>query len=269
MAARALGGVVLNKIRVMAPGKSCVRRGRSFLWSGWITVAICTVLYGCVAVPFPYSKSESLNREFLEDFPPELRVSNVSVLAFEQRARLIDNEGCNQSWELGCGHESGEQIIEAPIFALGKDIERIVNDTRLNRIQGAGLFVGLIGMGAGAGEVSRSGSRLKVLAIITQHGSVFCTRLPIENNILGRLFKIYKVNSESRDGLVVALQTTATHVTLPLVPGSCELSGAFAWSDVERKRVIDFLKTIPVGLAAPSNAQPTVAPSEPLLRGAQ
>ena len=95
-----------------------------------------------MVVLIPYLlPSKALTENFWRIFRPELRVSNVSVLAFEQRARLIDNEGCNQSWELGCGHESGEQIIETPIFALGKDIERIVNDTRLNRIQGAGLWL--------------------------------------------------------------------------------------------------------------------------------
>ena len=124
----------------------------------WIgAAALSAVLTSCAVIPYPYWKSESLEKEFVEDFPPNLRASNMAILALEQRARLIDREGCEADWQLGCGHESTEQMIEAPIFARGKDVERIVSDTRVDRIQGVGFFVEL-GLAVGPIEGNRSGN---------------------------------------------------------------------------------------------------------------
>jgi hypothetical protein len=228
----------------------------------WISAAaFCAVLTSCAVVPYPYWASESLEHEFVEDFPPDLRASDVKILALEQRARLIDREGCEADWQLGCGHESTEQMIEAPIFARGKDVERIVSDTRVDRIQGVGFIVGTFGLGSTAVEGTRSGTRLKALAIITQDGSVFCTKAPIERHSLGRIFRSYKLSAASKEAALAALETAGGNVTLPLVPGSCQLSGAFSWSDSERKQVIEFLQAIPVE-TAPAAAQPT--PQSPL-----
>jgi hypothetical protein len=235
----------------------------------WITAAaLSAVLTSCAVVPYPYWKSESLEHEFVEDFPPDLRGSDVKILALEQRARLIDREGCKTGWQLGCGHESNEQMIEAPIFARGKDVERIVSDTRVDRIQGVGFIVGTLGLGSTAVEGTRSGTRLKALAIISQDGSVFCTKA-IERHSLGRIFRSYKLSAASKEAALAALQAAGVNVTLPLVPGSCQLSGAFSWSDAERKQVIEFLQAIPAE-PVPASAQPTtLPPSEPSQEGSK
>ena len=235
----------------------------------WISAAVfCAVLTSCAVIPFPYWKSESLEHEFVEDFPPDLRAGDVMILALEQRARLIDREGCKSGWELGCGHESTEQTIEAPIFARGKDVERIVSDIRVDRIQGVGFIVGTFGLGSTAVEANRSGSRLTALAIIIQDGSVFCTKAPIERHSLGRMFRSYKLSAASKEAALAALETAGGNVTLLLVPGSCQLSGAFSWSDAERKQAIEFLQAIPAEQTPPS-AQPTQPPLEPSRTGAK
>jgi hypothetical protein len=169
---------------------------------------------------------------------------------------------------LGCGHESAEQMIEAPIFARGRDVERIVSDTRVDRIQGVGLIVGMLGVGSTGVEASRSGTRLKALAIITQDGSVFCTKAPIERHSLGRIFRSYRLSAASKEAALAALETAGGNVSLPLVQGSCQLSGAFSWSDSERKQVIEFLQAIPAEPTPPS-AQPTQLPPEPSQTGAK
>jgi hypothetical protein len=256
MAARAHGRQALSRRRNMVFKKNSIA-----------AAAFSAVLTSCAVVPYPYWKSESLEKEFIEDFPPDLRASDVKILALEQRARLIDREGCKSGWELGCGHESTEQMIEAPIFARGKDVERIVSDTRVDRIQGVGFFVEL-GLAVGPIEGTRSGTRLKALAIIIQDGSVFCTKAPIERHSLGRMFRSYKLSAASKEAALAALETAVGNVTLPLVPGSCQLSGAFSWSDAERQQVIEFLHAIPAEPTPPS-AQPTQPPPEPSRTGAK
>ena len=109
---------------------------------------------------------------------------------------------------------------------------------------------------------------MKALAIITQDGSVFCTKAPIERHSLGRIFRSYKLSAASKEAALAALETAGGNVSLPLVQGSCQVSGAFSWSDSERKQVIEFLQAIPVE-TAPAAAQPTLPPSEPLETGSK
>jgi hypothetical protein len=247
MAARALGEPALGRMCNMAIKKNSLHHSptrRSMILFAFATV--CIVFSGCVMVPFPYLVSDTIDRGFLEDFPRNLLTSDVKVLVLEQRARVIDSEGCGtSSWQPGCGSESAEQMLEAPIVAVGKDLERIVTDTRIDRIAGVGIFFAVLPAGPMAPiQASRSGTRLKALAIITQDGSAFCTKKSIQRYTPENMFVSYKVSDASRHALIAGLQISTGNATLSFVPGSCELSGALSWSEVDRRSVIEFIRAI-------------------------